>query len=183
MGIIVAIACSRAMSAFSIDQRLDHCLVGVAEFALVVDDAPAFEAWRFLGEVAVGIDGERNVRIDAALAQGRFVGGPDFEVVSAVTRRCVHETRSCVLGDVLASEERDVKIVAVDHAADVRPLRTAAFQRSHLPSRRHDSTRAATRSDSAKRIGEHKLGHPFSPNSLRAPHEPRRAHSRCWASS
>ena len=49
-----------------IDQRLDHRLVGIALLALVGEHALALEARRFLGEAAVGVDGEGDARLDAA---------------------------------------------------------------------------------------------------------------------
>ncbi len=51
-----------------IDQRLDHRLVGIALLALVGEHALALEARRFLGEAAVGVDGEGDARLDAARA-------------------------------------------------------------------------------------------------------------------
>ena len=51
------------------DQRLDDGVVGVALVALVVDDALALEARRVLGEAPVGVDGEGDVGVDAALLQ------------------------------------------------------------------------------------------------------------------
>ena len=55
-----------------LDQRLDHGLVGIAFFTLVIDDALAGEARRGFGEGAVLVDGIRNRRIDATLFQFDF---------------------------------------------------------------------------------------------------------------
>ena len=49
-------------------ERLDDRVVGVALVALFGEDALALEARRVLGQHAVGIDGERDRRVDAALA-------------------------------------------------------------------------------------------------------------------
>ena len=94
-----------------LDESLDDRFVGVAEIALVIDDALAFEAWCLFGEIAVGIDGEGNLRVDASLAQGRFVGGPDFKVVGAMTWSRVHEASAGVLGDMFAGEQWHVEVV------------------------------------------------------------------------
>ena len=63
------------------------------------------------------------------------VCGPDFEVFAAVARRGVHEAGAGVVGDVVASEKRNVEIVAfaaqedgADHALqDRRPERRSTF--------------------------------------------------------
>ena len=47
-----------------LDKRVDDGLVGVARFALVVDDALALEAGRLVGERAVLVDGVGNARVD-----------------------------------------------------------------------------------------------------------------------
>ena len=49
-----------------LDQRLDHGLVGVALFALVVDDAFSGEAGGLIGESSVLVDGVGNSCIDDA---------------------------------------------------------------------------------------------------------------------
>ena len=54
-----------------VDQRLDHGLVGVALFALVVDDALAGEARRVIGEGAVLVDGVGDGGVDAAALPAR----------------------------------------------------------------------------------------------------------------
>ena len=56
----------RAIRAPASIKRLDDRLVGVALFALVVDDALAGEARRVFGEGAVRIDGVGDARFDAA---------------------------------------------------------------------------------------------------------------------
>ena len=63
-------------------QSLDHRFVGIAEIALVVDDALAFEAWRIFGEVAIGIDGEGDRRVDAARFELGTILLPDLEVLT-----------------------------------------------------------------------------------------------------
>src|SRR6185437_14192157 len=87
-----------------VDQRLDHRLVGVALLTLVVDDALAGETGRLRGERAVLIDGIGDRGIDAALFECTRIGGPDLEVLAAMTRRGVDEARTRVVGDVLAGE-------------------------------------------------------------------------------
>ena len=64
------------------------------------------------GEGAVLVDGVGNGRIDAARFQRRAVGGPDVEVLAAVTRRGVHEAGAGVVGDVIAGEKRHVEVIA-----------------------------------------------------------------------
>ena len=90
-----------------LDQRLDHRLVGVALFALVVDDAFSGEARRLIGEGAVFIDGVGNRGVDAARFQRARIRGPDIEVFAAVAGRGVHEAGAGVVGDVIAFEQGD----------------------------------------------------------------------------
>ncbi len=92
----------RAMMHAGFDQRLDHRVVGVALLALVVDDALADEAGHGIGEGAVLVDGVGNRGIDAARFQRGAIGGPDLEVLAAVSGRGVHEARAGVVGDVIA---------------------------------------------------------------------------------
>ena len=94
-----------------VDQRLDHRLVGVALLALVGEHALAGKSRRLVGKAAVGIDGVGNARVDAARREFRRVRGPDIEVVSTVARRGVHEAGTGVVGDVIAGEKRNRKII------------------------------------------------------------------------
>ena len=88
-----------------VDQGLDHGVVGVALFALVVDDAFSREAGCLIGERAVLVDGVRDRGIDAARFQRACVRGPDIEVLAAVARRGVDETGAGVVSDVFAFEQ------------------------------------------------------------------------------
>jgi hypothetical protein len=92
-----------------LDQRLDHGLVGVALFALVVDDAFSGEARRLIGEGAVFIDRVGDGGVDAARFQLARIFHPDIEVFAAVARRGMDKTGAGVVGDVIAFEERDAK--------------------------------------------------------------------------
>ena len=112
MGIVVLVA-GAGEKRIGLDQRLDHRLIGIAELALVVDDALAFEARRLFGEEAVGIDGEGDRGVDAARFECGAIFLPDLEVLGAVAGRGVHEARAGVLGDVLAGEQRHAEVVAV----------------------------------------------------------------------
>ena len=78
---------------------------------------------------AVGVDGEGDGGVDAALAQLGLVGHPDVEVVAAVAGRGVHEARAVLVGDVVAVEEGDVEVVA-RHAA--QRMRADASRKSRL---------------------------------------------------
>ena len=86
----------------ALDQRLDHGLVGVALFALVVDDALAGEARRVIGEGAVLIDGVGDGGVDAARRQLARIRRPDLEILAAMAGRGVHEAGAGVVGDVIA---------------------------------------------------------------------------------
>ena len=92
-----------------VDQRLDHGLVGVALFALVVDDALAGEARSLIGQGAVFVDGVGDRGVDAALFQVTRIGGPDLEVLAAVAGRGMHKTGAGVIGDVIAGQQRHLK--------------------------------------------------------------------------
>ena len=107
-----------------LDQRLDDRLVGIALVPLVVEHAAADEARRIRGEEAVRVNGIRNARIDVPIAQHAIVGHPDVEVVAAVTRRSMDEARACVIGDMVAVEERH-------HEAVIRP-KQRMDRRHHL---------------------------------------------------
>src|SRR3954451_8208258 len=85
-----------------IDQRLDHRVVGVALFALVVEDAFAREARSLLGERAIFIDRIGNSGVDAARFERSRTRCPYVEVLSAVAGRGVDETGACVGGYVFA---------------------------------------------------------------------------------
>ena len=108
MGIVVPQPPARDQRV-GLGQRRDDRVVGVAEIALVVDDALALEARRLLGEVAIGIDGEGDRRVDASGLEPRTVFLPDLEVLGAMTRRGVDEAGAGVLGDMLAGEQRHIE--------------------------------------------------------------------------
>ena len=99
-----------------LDQGLDHRLVGVALFALVVDDALAGEARRVVGEGAVLVDGVGDRGVDAARFQFARIRHPDVEVLAAVAGRGVHEAGAGVVGDVVAGQQRHGEFVAAADA-------------------------------------------------------------------
>ncbi len=111
MRVVVLQARARDQRA-GIAQGRDHGLVGVAELALVVNHALAFEAGRVLGEEAGLIDRERDFGGDAARFERAAMLLEDFEVLGAVAGRGVDETRAGVGRDVRAGEQRHVEIVA-----------------------------------------------------------------------
>ena len=93
-------------------QRLDDGVVGVALVAVFLQHALAFEARRGLRHHAVGVDGERDGRIDVAIARAFWLRRPDDVVVGAVTGRGVHEARTGIVGHVIAVEQRHVERVS-----------------------------------------------------------------------
>ena len=107
----------------SLDQRLDHRLVGVALLALVVDDALAGEARRLRGQRAIFIDRVGNDRADAVLLQHARIRGPDLEVVASVSRCSVNEAGAGIVGDVIAGQKRHGEFIAQRpqrmHAGDI----------------------------------------------------------------
>ena len=119
-------------------QRLDHGVVGVALFALVIDDALAGEARRLFGERAVLVDRVGNGGTDAARFQRARIRGPDIKVLAAVAGRGVHEAGAGIVGDVIASEQRNGEVVtafgfqrmrARQSPRDRRRTRSAIFRK------------------------------------------------------
>ena len=108
---IVVLVAGPGQKRVRIHQCTDDSLVSVAELALIVDDALAFEARRVLGEEPGLIDRERNGLVDAPVAQKCLVLGPDLEVVGAVTGRGMNEARTGVLGDVIARKKRHLEAI------------------------------------------------------------------------
>src|SRR5690606_26249436 len=108
-----------------VGKGFDDGFVGVALLALVGNDATAGEARCLCREGAVLIDRVGNGGIDAVRLQRLRVGGPDFEVLAAVTRRRVHETGASVIGNVVAGEQRYLEAVAAVELCE----RMAAFER------------------------------------------------------
>ena len=96
-----------------VDQRLDHRLVGVALLAFVVDDAFSREAGRGLGEGAVFVDGVRNGRIDTEKFYFFLVGHPDIEILATMPWGSVHKTSARIIGDVIAGQQRDQKVITL----------------------------------------------------------------------
>ena len=125
----------------ALDQRLDHGLVGVALFALVVDDAFSREARRLIGEGAVLIDGVGDGGVDAARFQLARIRGPDLEVLAAMSGRGVDEAGAGVVGDVIAFEQRHAKFVTAGKARQ----RMRAFH-GRERGRRHGADLLITRS-------------------------------------
>ena len=90
---------------------LDDRVVGVALVAVLLEHALALEAGGVAGESAVGVDGEGDVRADAARDQVGLIGHPNLEVVAAVAGRRVHEAGAVLVGDVIAVEQRHVEVI------------------------------------------------------------------------
>ena len=105
-----------------VDQRLDHGVVGVALFALVVDDAFSGKARRLIGEGAVFVDGVGDRGVDAARFQFTRIRHPDIEILAAVAGRGMDKTGAGVVGDVIAFEQGDGEFVTAAEAfqADAR---------------------------------------------------------------
>ena len=101
-----------------IDQCLDHGIVGIALFALVVDDALAGETRRLIGEGAVFVDGIGDDGVDAARFQFTRIRHPDVEILAAVAGRGVNEAGAGVVGDVIAFEEWHAKFVTAGDARE-----------------------------------------------------------------
>ncbi len=121
MRIIVLVAGARDQRV-GIGERRDHREIGIAELALVVDDALALEARRLLGEEASLVDGEGNrwCRRRAPRVQSDWFR-PDLVVFDAMSGRRMHETRAGVLGDMLAGEQRHVEVDSLPRSeVDVR---------------------------------------------------------------
>ena len=122
------------------DQGVNDGLVGVADFALVGDDALALEAGRLVGEGAVLVDGVGNAGVDAALLEQPGARGPELEVLAPVARRGVDEARARVFRHMVAVEQRNDKPVAArmkrmgaDHRGERIPFDFAEkFERAHL---------------------------------------------------
>ena len=93
-------------------KRLDDGIIGVALVAVLLQHALAFKARRGFRHDAVGVDGERDFRVDAAVAQRFLVFGPDVVVVGTMTGCGVHEAGARVVGDVIAVEQRNIEVVA-----------------------------------------------------------------------
>ena len=93
-------------------QFRDHGVVGVALFALVVDDALARKAWRLNGVIAVGVHGVGNFRIDAARDEVALVAHPHFKVVAAMAGGGVNKACARVVGDMVAVKQRHVEFIA-----------------------------------------------------------------------
>ena len=148
------------------DQRLDHRLVGVALLAFVVDDALAGEAGRGLGEGAVFVDGVGDGCVDAARFKRRRIGSPDLEVFATMAGRGVHEACAGVVGDVIASEQRHMEIIAALNL--VKRMCAAACPaihqlERHRPLFKRQSTFACLHDFGSKFVGEHKQVADFRP--------------------
>ena len=95
------------------DQGVNDRFIGVADFALVGDDALAFEARRLVGEGAVLVDRIGNARVDAALLKQPRTRSPKLEVLAPVAGRGVNEAGACVFRHMVAVEQRNDKPIAV----------------------------------------------------------------------
>ena len=99
----------------ALDQRLDHGLVGVTLFALIVDDALADKAGRVVGIGAVLVDSVGDRGVDAALIELTRVRHPDVKILAAVARRGVDEAGTGIVGNVVAGQQRHGEfVVAAD---------------------------------------------------------------------
>src|SRR5437660_3743175 len=92
---------------------MNHRLVRVALFALVVDDAFSREARRLLGEGAVLVDGVGDRGVDAARFQFTRVRRPDIEILAAVSGRGVNEARTSLVSDMIAFQKGNFESVAI----------------------------------------------------------------------
>ena len=99
----------RATSVARFDQGVNDSFVGVADFALVSDDALAFETRRLLCERAVLIDRVRNSRLDTALLKKSRIRGPELEVLTPMTGRGVDEARARFVRHMVAVKQRNGK--------------------------------------------------------------------------
>ena len=95
-----------------LDQRVDDGLVGVAGFALIVDDALALEAGRFVGQSAVLVDRVGNAGIDASLLKQPRARRPKLEILAPMARSGVNEARARVFRHMVAVEQRNDETVA-----------------------------------------------------------------------
>src|SRR5664280_772291 len=107
---ILVLQAARSDQHSGLFERLDAGFVGVALFALVVDDAFAREARRLFGERAVFIDGVGDGRIYALEARLR---SPDVKIFTPVSGRRVDETCTGVLSDVDAVQQRNSKSISI----------------------------------------------------------------------
>jgi hypothetical protein len=64
-----------------------------------------------IGKCAVLVDSVGDHRVDTTLRELYGIRGPDIEVLAAVAGRGVHEAGAGVVSDVIAGEQRDVKVV------------------------------------------------------------------------
>jgi hypothetical protein len=96
-----------------VDQGLDHGVVGVTLFSLVVDDAFSREARGLFGEGAVLVNGIGDGGVDAARFELTRIRHPDIEVFAAVPGCGVDEAGAGVVGDVIAFEQRYLKVVSL----------------------------------------------------------------------
>src|SRR6516165_10412435 len=94
------------------DERLDHGLVGVAFFALVIDDAFASKTGRRLRESSVFIHRIRNSRVQASGIQQRLVTHPNLEVFPTVPWRSVNKARANVIGYMVTRKKWDDEIIS-----------------------------------------------------------------------
>src|SRR5665213_2614777 len=95
-----------------LDQRLDHGLVGVALFALVVDDALSGKTRRVISEGAVFVDGIGDGSVDAVFLKFARTCGPDFEVLATMPWSSMNEACSCIVGNMVTVEKLYQEVVA-----------------------------------------------------------------------
>src|ERR1700729_3994881 len=84
----------------SVDQRLDHRIVGITLLTFLGENTFASKAGRLLGEAAVGIDGVGNIYVDPLRRELSRIRGPDIEIVAAMPGRGMHEAGAGIVGDV-----------------------------------------------------------------------------------
>jgi hypothetical protein len=107
-------AASEEISRF--DELIHHGLVGrtilPALLAFQLNDRETFEAGADVRVAPELINGVGDVRVDTEFIEPRFVSSPYVVVVFAVTRRCVHETRSGLSRDMVTIEQWHLKLIA-----------------------------------------------------------------------
>src|SRR4051812_31760419 len=95
-----------------LDQRGNDSIIGVTLLSLIVDDTATGEARHLFRVEAIGIDRVGDACVDAERRERATLPGPKIEIFATVTGRCVHKTRSGLVGDMLAFEQRHMELVS-----------------------------------------------------------------------
>ncbi len=109
MGIADGLALGRQQHA-RLFQSIHHAPVCIAPLAVLIDDAATFKAGRILGVIAIGVDGGRD-------RPANFFR-PDIVVVGTMAGRGMNKARTSIVGDMIAIEERNGKIVTFGNQVD-----------------------------------------------------------------